>query len=432
MKKEIIVVGGGFAGLEFVKKMGNNEHYRITLVDANNYNFFPPLIYQVSTGFMEPSAISYPFRKILQNKKNVRFRLGELVRVVPETNTIVLKDGTLHYDILVMATGTEANFFGNKNIEQNSLPMKTISDALSLRNTILLRLDKATRLDDRAERKKLLSFVIAGAGPTGVELSGILAEMRATILKKDYPELAEEDLGDIFLIDGNEAVLATMSGNAQKYTHKKLRQLGVEVLLNTFVADFVADTVYLSDGSAIATKNLIWAAGVKARQFDGFYPESTGRGGRLKTNAYNLVQGYGNIYALGDCAIIQTDKAYPNGHPQLAQPAMQQARNLADNLNREKASWRPFRYVDKGSLAIIGRNKAVLDFPGQKVFVSGFAAWLIWIFVHIMGLVNFKNKVTTLLNWLGYYIYKDQIFRMIFKPSERKESNESAEAMQNA
>ena len=432
MKKEVIVIGGGFAGLEFIKKMGSDERYRITLVDVNNYNFFPPLIYQVSTGFMEPSAISYPFRKILQNKKNVRFRLGELQKVVPETKKVVLADGALHYDILVMATGTESNFFGNKNIERYSLPMKTISDALSLRNTILTRLDRATRLEDRDERKKFLNFVIAGAGPTGVELSGILAEMRASILKKDYPELADDDMGDIYLVDGNDAVLAPMSKNAQNYTDKKLRELGVEVLLNTFVKDFVDETVYLSDGTTISTKNLIWAAGVRAKQFDGFRPESIGQGGRLMTNFYNLVEGYDNIYALGDCAIIQTDKAYPYGHPQLAQPAMQQARNLAANFKREKGSWKPFSYTDKGSLAIIGRNKAVLDFPGQKAFISGFAAWLIWIFVHIVGLVNFKNKVTTLLNWIGYYIYKDQIFRMIFKPSVRKESNEPVEAMEDA
>lgn len=428
MKREIIIVGGGFAGLEFIKKMRNARNYHITLVDVNNYNFFPPLIYQVSTGFMEPSAISYPFRKILQNLKNVRFRLGELKRVVPEENRIILADGELRYDILVMATGTETNFFGNKRIEQNSLPMKTISDALSLRNTILRRLDRATRLEDQLERKKLLSFVIAGAGPTGVELSGILAEMRASILKKDYPELSDEDLGGIYLVDGNPAVLAPMSESAQKYTHKKLRQLGVEVLLNTIVQDFVDGTVYLSNGTTLTSENLIWAAGVRAKQFPGFHSQSIGQGGRLATDSFQLVEGYDNIYALGDCAVIQTDEAYPDGHPQLAQPAMQQAANLAANLRRERRFWRPFRYRDLGSLAIIGRNKAVLDFPGRRGFVSGFPAWLIWIFVHIMGLVNFKNKVTTLLNWIGYYIYKDQIFRMIFQPSERNENSEKAEA----
>lgn len=420
MKKTIVVVGGGFAGLEFIKRLGNSNRYNIILVDVNNYNFFPPLIYQVSTGFMEPSAISYPFRKILRDKKSVRFRLGALQRVVPSENKVVLSNGELHYDILIMATGTESNFFGNKNIEENSLPMKTISDALSLRNVILTRLDRATRLQDNSERKRLLSFVVAGAGPTGVELSGILAEMRASIMRKDYPELSREDLGDIYLIDGQDAVLAVMSKNSQDYTYKKLNDYGVKIKLNTLVKDFKNETVYLSDGSEIKTKNLIWAAGVSAKTFEGFKPESYARGKRLKTNAFNLVEDYENIYALGDCALVSGDDDFPEGHPQLAQPAMQQARNLAGNLSLEKGKWIPFTYKDKGSLAIIGRNKAVLDSPNQKYFLKGFLAWLIWIFVHIMGLVNFKNKLRTFYNWIGYYIYKDQSFRMIIKPRERK------------
>jgi len=417
--KKMVVVGGGFAGLELVKQLGNSESYQITLVDSNNYNFFPPLIYQVSTGFMEPSAISYPFRKILRKLKNVRFRLGSLERVMPEENKILLSNGELEYDILVMATGTESNFFGNGNIEKYSLPMKTISDALSLRNVILTRLDRATRIDDVEERKKYLTFVIAGAGPTGVELSGILAEMKTTIIIKDYPELLENDLGEIHLIDGQDSVLASMSKNAQTYTAKKLSELGVNLTMNTLVKDFDGETVLLSNGTEIPSKNLIWAAGVSAKTFEGFQKDSFGAGKRLITNSFNQVHLCENIYALGDCALVLGDKTYPNGHPQLAQPALQQAKNLADNLKRKSQDWKPFHYTDKGSLAIIGRNKAVLDFPGQKRSLKGFGAWLIWIFVHIMGLVNFKNKVRTLYNWLGYYIYKDQYFRMIIKPTER-------------
>lgn len=417
--KKIVVVGGGFAGLELVKQLGNSDAYHITLVDSNNYNFFPPLIYQVSTGFMEPSAISYPFRKILRKLKNVRFRLGSLEKVVPEENKILLSNGELEYDILVMATGTESNFFGNKNIEKYSLPMKTISDALSLRNVILTRLDRATRIDDGEERKKYLTFVIAGAGPTGVELSGILAEMKTTIIIKDYPELQAKDIGQIHLIDGQDSVLAAMSKNAQTYTAKKLSELGVNLTMNTLVNDFDGETVQLSNGSEIPSKNLIWAAGVSAKTFGGFPKDSFGAGKRLKTNSFNQVHLCENIYALGDCALVVGDENYPKGHPQLAQPALQQAKNLAGNLKRKDQNWKPFRYTDKGSLAIIGRNKAVLDFPGQKQSLKGFNAWLIWIFVHIMGLVNFKNKVRTLYNWLGYYIYKDQYFRMIIKPTER-------------
>lgn len=417
--KKIIVVGGGFAGLELVKRLGNSSDYQIILVDSNNYNFFPPLIYQVSTGFMEPSAISYPYRKILQKLKSVRFRLGSLEKVIPEENKIILSNGELEYDILVMATGTETNFFGNKSIEEKSLPMKTISDALSLRNIILTRLDRATRIQDEEERKKYLTFVIAGAGPTGVELSGILAEMKTTVILKDYPELKEKDLGEIHLIDGQASVLAAMSNKAQKYTSKKLSELDVTLTMNTLVKDFNGETVFLSNGNEIQSKNLIWAAGVSAKTFEGFSKDSFGAGNRLRTNQFNQVHSYKNIYALGDCSLIQNDEEYPNGHPQLAQPALQQAKNLAQNLRRKDKNWKLFQYNDKGSLAIIGRNKAVLDFPGQKKSVKGFGAWLIWIFVHIMGLVNFKNKARTLYNWLGYYIYKDQFFRMIIKPSER-------------
>ncbi len=422
--KKVVVVGGGFAGLEFIERLGHSADYEIVLVDTNNYNFFPPLIYQVSTGFMEPSAISYPFRKILRKFDNVHFRLGALEKVVPEENKIILSNGEFDYDILVLATGTETNFFGNKNIEEKSLPMKTISDALSLRNVILTRLDRATRIETREERKKYLTFVIAGAGPTGVELSGILAEMKASIIMKDYPELDKEDLGEIHLVDGQEAVLAAMSKNAQAYTSKKLSGLGVIQLMNTLVKDFDGETVYLSNGERIQSRNLIWAAGVSARTFEGFSQDCYGISKRLKTNVFNQLLSHKNIYALGDCCLIQGDEKYPKGHPQLAQPALQQARNLAKNLRRNGQEWKPFQYTDKGSLAIIGRNKAVLDFPNQKHFLKGFLAWLIWILVHIAGLVNFKNKIRTLYNWLGYYIYKDQYFRMIIKPSERGKSKE--------
>jgi len=419
MKKTIVVVGGGFAGLELVNKLRNSKKYDTVLVDANNYNFFPPLIYQVSTGFMEPSAISYPFRKILRPVKNARFRLGSLQEVVTAENKLILSNGELHYDILVMATGTESNYFGNKNIENYSLPMKTISDALTLRNTILTRLDRATRVTNKVERDKILTFVIAGAGPTGVELSGILSEMKASVIKKDYPELGQNDVVKIYLIDGQDSVLNVMSKKSQDYTYEKLVQLGVEIKLNCLVKDFDGNVVHLSDGSTIASKNLIWAAGVSAKTFKGLNPASLGKGKRLKTNAFNLVEGYDNIYALGDCAFVFGDENYPDGHPQLAQPAIQQAKNLAKNLDLPLNNWTPFKYFDKGSLAIIGRNKAVFDLPNEKYFIKGIVAWLIWLFVHIMSLVNFKNRLRTFVNWVGYYIYKDQYFRMIIKPNEK-------------
>ena len=417
--KTVVIVGGGFAGLELIKRLGGDKRYKLILVDANNYNFFPPLIYQVSAGFMEPSAISYPFRKILRKHKNARFRLGELQKVVPQENKIILNNGELSYDILVMATGAETNYFGNENIAKFSLPMKTISDALSLRNVIFTRLDRATRMTDPVHRKRHLTFVIAGAGPTGVELSGIFAEMRTHIMRKDYPELADEDLGDIYLLDGNHTVLAPMSEKSQRYPHKKLEQLGVKIRLNTRVDDFKDNVVYLSDGTTIEAINLIWAAGVSAKTFDGIPQEVLGPGRRVKTDGFNRIEGFDNIFALGDCAFMQADPDYPNGHPQLAQPALQQAKNLGENLKRPPDKWKTFKYKDLGSLAIIGRNKAVMDTPGGKRTLKGFFAWLIWIFVHIMGLVNFKNRLRTFFNWIGYYIYKDQYFRMIIKPRER-------------
>ncbi|WP_116108395.1 NAD(P)/FAD-dependent oxidoreductase [Lewinella sp. IMCC34191] len=425
--KRIVIVGGGFAGLELVKQLGNAPGIEVILVDGNNYNFFPPLIYQVSTGFMEPSAISYPFRKIIRDLKNVRFRLGRLQRVVPTENRIVLDNGELRYDVLVMATGTEPNYFGNEHIEELSLPMKSISDALSLRNVILTRFDRATRTADPVERKKLLTFVIAGAGPTGVELAGILSEMKATIIRKDYPELAEDDLGDIVLVDGLASPLFSMSPAAQGYTSRKLTELGVKLIMNTLVSDFDGNTVYFANGEEIRTKNLIWAAGVAAKTFPGFSPESFGGGKRLKTDRFNRLLTYDNIFALGDCALIQGDDEYPRGHPQLAQPALQQAVNLGENLLRNGEEWKSFRYNDKGSMAIIGRNKAVLDLPKNRYTLTGFLAWCIWIFVHIAGLINFRNRIRTLLNWLGYYVNKDQYFRMIIKPNERVEREEVAE-----
>nr|WP_262899796.1 NAD(P)/FAD-dependent oxidoreductase [Robertkochia marina] len=417
----VVIIGGGFAGLELIEQLKTSDKFRVTLVDMNNYNFFPPLLYQVASGFMEPSAISYPFRKILRKKNNTRFRLGELKQVLPEEQKVILSNGELRYDILVMATGAESNFFGNANVEKNALPMKTISDALSLRNMILTRVERATRIEDPEQRKKLLTFVIAGAGPTGVELSGIFAEMRKHILIKDYPELERKDLGEIYLIDGQQAVLSAMSVKSQQYSKAKLEKLGVRVKLNTLVQDFDKETVFLSNGETISSRNLIWAAGIYARVFEGFNKEDYGRGRRLKTDAFNKVKNYQNIYALGDAALVEGDPGYPEGHPQVAQPAIQQARNLGENLLKAPSkTWTPFKYSDKGSMAIIGSNKAVADGPEERFFLKGFIAWFAWVFVHIMSLVNFRNRLRALYDWTGYYTHKDQSFRMIIKPREMK------------
>ena len=418
-KKHIVIVGGGFAGLELVKVLNRSGKYKITLVDMNNYNFFPPLLYQLAAGFMEPSSISYPFRRLFRKYKNARFRMATLREVVPSENKLILSNGELHYDVLVMATGAESNFFGNKDVEEKAMPMKTVGDALMLRNLVYTRLERATRTEDKELRRKLLSFAIAGAGPTGVELSGIFAEMKQNIMRKDYPELTYDDLGDIYLIDGQNTVLAPMSKKAQAYTEKILLKKGVKLKLGVQVTDFLNDEVYLSDGTILDARNLIWAAGISAKTFKGIDDKQyLGRGRRMKTDAYNKMEGFENIYAIGDSSIMTADPHFPQGHPQLAQVAIQQANNLGKNFNKDFANPTPFSYIDKGSMAIIGRNQAVADLP-KHIFLKGFVAWAIWAFIHIMSLVNFRNKLKALYNWIGYYISKDQSYRMVLRPTEK-------------
>ena len=418
-KKHIVIVGGGFAGLELVKVLNRSGKYKITLVDMNNYNFFPPLLYQLAAGFMEPSSISYPFRRLFRKYKNARFRMATLREVVPSENKLILSNGELHYDVLVMATGAESNFFGNKDVEEKAMPMKTVGDALMLRNLVYTRLERATRTEDKELRRKLLSFAIAGAGPTGVELSGIFAEMKQNIMRKDYPELTYDDLGDIYLIDGQNTVLAPMSKKAQAYTEKILLKKGVKLKLGVQVTDFLNDEVYLSDGTILDARNLIWAAGISAKTFKGIDDKQyLGRGRRMKTDAYNKMEGFENIYAIGDSSIMTADPHFPQGHPQLAQVAIQQANNLGKNFNKDFVNPTPFSYIDKGSMAIIGRNQAVADLP-KHIFLKGFVAWAIWAFIHRMSLVNFRNKLKALYNWIGYYISKDQSYRMVLRPTEK-------------
>ena len=418
--KRIVIAGGGFAGINLISKLKNNKAFEIILVDLNNYHFFPPLIYQVASGFMEPSAISYPFRKIIAEEENVRFRLGELQRVIPNEKKVILHNGELQYDILVLATGTESNYFGMENVKNNAIPMKTIADALSMRNKLLINLEEATRTTDVNERKKLIGTVIAGAGPTGVELAGMFAEMRENIIKKDYPEFTDEELGEVILVDGAATVLPPMSEQSQKYTQEKLKKLGVKIMLNTNVSDFVDDKVYLTNGAVLETKNLIWTAGVKAKTFDGFNEEDYGKGARLLVDEHNKLLHYTDIYALGDTCLMTADKAFENGHPQLAQAAIQQALNLGENLKKSSLQdWKPFAYNDKGSMAIIGRNKAVADLPKFKKHFNGFFAWFIWVFIHIMSLVTYKNRLAALYNWVISYFSKDQSFRMIIEPKEK-------------
>ncbi|MCQ6959060.1 NAD(P)/FAD-dependent oxidoreductase [Mucilaginibacter aquariorum] len=413
--KKIVVIGGGFAGVNFAQTVAKSKNYQVTLVDKNNYNYFPPLLYQVSTSFLEPSSISYPFRKLFR-KDHISFRMGEPVKIDPATQTVYLKDGEISYDYLVFASGAKTNFFGNENIEKNAIPMKTIDDGLRMRNALLKTLEQATITPDTAERKKMLTIVVAGGGPTGVEVSGMLAEMKNYIFKKDYPELINQP-GGIYIVDGSPNLLGAMSEKTHKEAYKVLTNLGVKVKLNTRVSDYVDDKVTLSDGEVIESKTLIWAAGITANTFDGIPVSSLGAGKRMITDQYNKVQGLDNIYAIGDAAILTTDAAYPIGHPQIAQVAIQQGKTLANNFiamakgNPLKA----FKYFDKGDMAIIGRNHAVADLFKHKLHFGGIIALFMWLFIHLISLVNYRNKLQTLYNWAVSYISRDQSFRMIFR-----------------
>lgn len=412
--KKVIVVGGGFAGLNLAKKLTNNKHYEVTVVDINNYHFFPPLLYQVSTAFIEPSNISYPFRKLFQGRKNIRFHMGTLIRVNPETNTIQTDTGELNYDYLVLAMGTETNFFGNQNIIDNALPMKSIDDALKIRNHILLCLEKAVRAKSTSEKVKLANIVIAGGGPTGVEMSGMLAEMARNIGKKDYPE-STSNVGNIYLIDGGPSLLGPMSTKAQKEAFAVLNKLGVKIQLNTLVKDYIDGEVLLSTGKKITTATVIWASGVIAREVAGLPNETVARGRRIIVDEINRVKGCHNIFSIGDQCFQTSDKNYLDGHPQLAQVALQQGNLLADNLNKlaEKKQTVPFAYFNKGSMAIISKYRAVVDLP--KGFFSGFFAWLVWLFIHILPLVGFGNKLKLAFNWTWSFLTNDPTLRLIIR-----------------
>ena len=421
MSKHIVIIGGGFAGINLAKKLGKVSSYKVTLVDKNNYNFFPPLLYQVSTGYLDPSSITFPFRNLFRGQVNLRFRMGTFEEVKPEEQKIILNNGELTYDYLVLATGTQTNYFGLDQIEKHAIPMKTLEDALDMRNLLLQRLEQATRIDDTSQRLPYLNMVIAGGGPTGVEISGVFAELRNHTIRKEFPELIGSG-SRIYLINGGGELLSPMSEKSQKYTLEQLQSMGVEVLLNTRVVDFDGEKVLMKDGSHIYSKNLIWATGVTGFRFNGIPEASYDRGNRLKVDEVNRVEGLKNVYAIGDSSLSVSDPKFPTGHPQLAQVAMQQGRVLAKNFKRmvKNKPLKPFTYLDKGSMAIIGSNKAVADMPKPKMHFKGFMAWFIWLFVHLFALIDYRNRVRTFYNWSTEYLTKNQDLRLIIRPNRKK------------
>jgi NADH dehydrogenase len=417
--QKIVIVGGGFAGLNLAKKLANHDQYQVVMVDRNNYHFFPPLLYQVSTAFIEASNISYPFRRMFQGKHNLHFYMGALRKVNPESNTIETENGTLDYDYLVLAMGTETNYFGLENVKQKALPMKTIDDALHMRNHVLLRLEEAVRSTDIREKERLGNVVIAGGGPTGVEIAGMLAEMGSNIIKKDYPTV-RSGTGRIHLVDSGDTLLGPMSQKSQQEAYKILKKLGVNIHLDTMVKDYLNDQVMLSTGEHINSATLIWATGVIAREAPGLPVDAVSRGRRILVDEFNKVKGSENIFVIGDQCLQLTDDKFPDGHPQLAQVAIQQGKLLASNL-LSVASGRPmkaFKYHDKGSMAIIAKYKAVVDLP--KGFFKGFFAWIVWLFIHIIPIAGFRNKGKLAFNWFWSFITNDPTLRLIIRPEKPK------------
>lgn len=415
---KIVIVGGGFGGIELAKHLAD-QPVEVLMLDKHNYHTFQPLLYQVATGGLEADSIAFPLRKIFEGQKNFKFRVAEVTQINTATNSLDSTIGEIKYDYLVLATGSTTNFFGNKQIEHFSMPMKSIPEALNLRSMILQNLEEALLLGTREAREPYLNFVVVGAGPTGVELSGSLAELRNHILHKDYPELHQEEM-KVYLVEGLPKVLQVMSEQASAKSSEFLKEMGVEVMTNVTVKDYDGNQITLADGKSIKTHNVIWSAGVMGQVIEGLPKEAIVRGNRIQTDEINRVSGYTNIFAIGDVAAVITADT-PKGHPGVAPVAIQQGKHLAKNLvkmlNNEPTE--PFKYFDKGSMATIGRNKAVVDIG--KIHFQGFFAWLTWMFVHLISLVSFRNKVVVFINWIGSYFSYNGGARLIIRKFSREE-----------
>ena len=420
--KRIVIIGGGFAGLSLATKLANTV-YQVVLVDKNNYHQFQPLFYQVAMAGLEPSSIVFPFRKAFQKADNVLFRVAEMQEIFPNENYIMTDKGRLKYDYLVISIGADTNFFGNQRLIDNVIPMKSVSEALYLRNAILEDYESALLTENLIERDELMDVIIVGGGPTGVEVAGSLAEMRANILPKEYKELNYKQM-DIILVQGGNRVLNTMSEKASEKAKLYLEELGVKIMFGDYVSDFDGETVTLKSGAELKAKKVIWAAGIIGNPIKGLPDEAFVRGKRLKINSFCQLESSDNIFAIGDIA-YRADEKYTEGHPQVAQVAIQMAKKLAANFKAiakgEKS--KPFQYHDLGSMATIGRNKAVVDLPFWHF--QGIFAWFVWLFVHLSSLIGVKNKVFVFINWVWSYVTYDQALRLIIRPKIKKRMNEN-------
>lgn len=411
-RKRLVIIGGGFAGLELAKKISKKE-YQVILIDKNNYYQFQPLFYQVATGGLEPSSISYPHRKNFQKDKNVHFRMCEAQNVDAENKIVRTDIGDLSYDYLVISTGCDTNYFGNDSLKESTFALKSVSESLLLRNRILLSFEEALSAKTEEELKEILTFVIVGGGATGVELAGALADMKKSILPKDYPEIDFSKM-EIHLVDASPRLLFAMSERASGKAADTLKKRGVIIHQDISVKSFEKPYVEISNGVQLRSRNVFWVAGVKPNSIKGLTESSYNRG-RLAVNEYNQIQGYDNIFAIGDTALLISDNS-PKGHPQVAQVALQMARRLAKNLNNtvEGEAWEKFVYVDKGSLATIGRNAAVADLG--KFRFGGWFAWWLWLWVHILSIVGMRNRVSVFIDWVWSYLNYDVSLRLFIRP----------------
>jgi len=420
----VVIVGGGFGGLEVAKTLAN-EPVEVLMLDKHNYHTFQPLLYQVATGSLEAGSIAFSLRKNFGNQKNFRFRVAEVTGINSEKNTIDSSIGEIKYDYLVIATGSTTNFFGNKDIEHHAMPMKSVPEALNLRYMILQHLEEAVLKGTPYEREPYLSFVLVGAGPTGVELAGALAELRNNILCKDYPELKKEEM-KVYLADFMPKVLGAMSEEASEAAKDFLTKMGVEVMLNAKVENYDGEVITFEGGKKIRTKNVIWSAGVMGNVLDGIDKDIIQRGNRIKTDSICRVEGFNNVFAIGDVAAMIT-KDTPKGHPGVAQVAIQMGKTTGENILHmiKGESTKPFKYFDKGSLATIGRNKAVADLG--KVKFQGFFAWVVWMFVHLISLLGFRNKAIVFVSWVGNYFTYNGGSRLIIRKFVKEDPLHEAE-----
>lgn len=411
----IVIIGGGFAGVQLIKRL-KNKPVRITLIDKQNFHSFQPLLYQVASARVEPASISFPFRKLFQGFKNFDYRMAVVERVDTEQKQVITDTGNIKYDHLVIATGCTTNFFGNNELMKHALPMKAMSEAIEIRNRILLDFEEYATASSE-EREKLMNIIIVGAGPTGVELSGAFAELKNDVLPKDYPKVDFSGL-DIILLEGSPNTLANMSDDSKKMSRKYLESLGVRVKTEVILQSYDGHFATLSNGEIIPCKNLIWSAGVMGNVVDGVTERENLMRNRYIVDRYNAVQNMENVYALGDVAYMETP-LYPKGHPQVANVAINQAKNLAENFmnSMNDKPLTEYEYKDLGMMATIGKNKAVVDL--KYIHFQGFMAWVVWMFLHLMLILSVRNKVIIFINWAWAYITKDTSLRLIIK-SENK------------